>query len=98
MELKEFIGKVVYCPSTKRNYTVSQITAPEFKVQDINKNAYGTYSTYCYENQNGDPISRGLLEFVDPSLKEPFIEAFKKYDASEDARLERYTYWLFKSY
>ena len=54
MELKEFIGKVVICRKTNRKYTIREITAPEFVVQDINKNAYGTYSTYCYENQNGD--------------------------------------------
>lgn len=98
MELKEFIGKVVISPTTKRKYTISKITSPEFFVQDINKNAYGTYSSYCYETQNGDPISRGLLVFEEPSLKEPFIEAFKKYDATEDARWERYEFWLYKSY
>ena len=98
MELKEFIGKVVICRKTNRKYTIREITAPEFVVQDINKNAYGTYSTYCYENQNGDPVSRGLLDFEDASLKEPFIEAFAKYDATEDAKWERYSYWLYKSY
>lgn len=96
MELKDFIGKVVIEAKTKTRYVLSEITAPYIQVREEKQNQYGTYSHYCYETINGNPISEGILLFEDASLTEPFKKLYTAYCRSEDARWESYGYWMRK--
>ena len=96
MELKDFIGKVVIGTKTGKRYVVDKITAPCFQIRDESPNRYGTYSCYCYETINEDPISSGALRFEDSSLTELYKQAYYAHCRSEDGRWENYGYWMRK--
>ncbi len=96
MELKDFIGKIVISPTTKKRYVLYEITAPKIKAWTEKPEPNGHYCCYCWETINGDPISNGYLVFEDESLTEPFKIAFDAYCRTEDARWEDYGYWLHK--
>ena len=98
MELKDFIGAVVFSPHTKMHYTITQITAPEICVVCTTPNRLGYYPNYCYETINGDPFTNGYLVFENPALTTPFKAAYDAYCRTEDAYWENYDYWLHKSY
>ena len=94
MELKEFIGQVVFTRDSKRRFLIKEITAPEICIVSEKPGISGYPEHYAYQTINGDPITNGSLVFENPALKEPFIEAFEAYSHTEDARCERYFYWL----
>lgn len=96
MELKNFIGKVVICPSTKRRYVLSEITAPTIRVLTEKPNANGIRRQYYWTTINGDPITNGTLFFEDSSLTEPFKKAYETYSRSKNAYWEEYGYWMRK--
>ena len=94
MELKEFIGKVVISTQSKERYVLQEITAPEIEVRTEKPNERGYYSYYCWETINGDPISRGDLQFEETSLTEPFKAAYTAYCRTKDAYWESYGYYM----
>ena len=94
MELKDFIGKVVISTTSKTRYVLKEITAPEISVITEKPNEHGYHPCYCWETINGDPISNGYLMFEDESLTEPFKAAYEAYSRTEDARWERYGYYM----
>ena len=96
MELKSFIGQVVISSATKRRFILKEITAPEICVVTEKPGTSGYFEHYVFETVNGDPISTGALVFENPALTEPFKQAFEAYSHTEDARWERYHYWLMK--
>ena len=96
MELKDFIGKVVISTDTKKRFILSEITAPKISARAEQLNSLGYPSYYFWETIHGDPISRGILIFEDAALTEPFKAAFETYSRTEDARWERYFYWMSK--
>ena len=93
-ELKSFIGKPVVNTATNRRFLLREITSPEIKVVTTEPESSGYYGTYVYKTINGDPFSTGLLIFEDPSLNQPFQEAYKAYCCSKDAFWEEYGYWM----
>ncbi len=95
--LKDFLGKVVVDPKTKRRYKLDEITAPYIEVVTVEPNARGYHENYCCECNSGDPISNGTLVFEDPTLTEPFKKLYNAYCRTEDAYWENYGYWLHKS-
>ncbi len=96
MELKDFIGKVVFSPTTKRRYILRSITAPKIKAETEKPDMNGHHACYCWETINGDPISNGSLVFEDASLTEPFKTAYTAYCRTMDAYWENYGYWMRK--
>ena len=97
MELKEFIGKIVIRSSDKKRLFITEITAPEIKVQTVEPASHGYHTCYCWETINGDPITNGYLIFEDESLTEPFKKAYDTYCRTEDAYWENYGYYMRKS-
>ena len=94
MELKDFIGKTVISTATNRRFRIQEITSPEIEVVTLEPEASGYYGTYVFRTINGDPFSTGRLTFEDPSLAEPFGEAYEAYCRTEDARWEEFDYWM----
>lgn len=94
MVLKDFIGKVVVRPDTKRRYFITGITSPEFRVQEIDPDINGYRKCYCYRTINGDPITNGYLAFEDTRLTEPFKRVFNAHSRSENGYWEEYDYWM----
>ena len=94
MELKAFIGAIVYAPQTKRRFTLTSITAPEIGVMAVEPDARGIREHYVYRTMNGDPISNGILVFEDPALTVPFQAAYRAYCSTEEAYWESYGYWM----
>jgi len=96
LEIKDFIGKVVIDSSTGKRYVLSEITSPLLKVQVEQPDANGYRSGYCFPTINGDPISNGTLLFEDPTLTDPFKEAYNAYCRTEAAYYEEIGYWMRK--
>ena len=96
MEIKDFIGKVVVNTKTKTRYILTEITAPEICAKAVKVNSSGYLSHYCWETINGDPFTNGDLIFEEEALNEPFKKMFDAYSRTEDARWERYGYYLMK--
>lgn len=94
MELKDFIGQVVFWGDSGRRHLLKEITAPEICIVTEKPGSSGYLEHYVFRTINGDPFSNGTLIFENPALKEPFIEAFEAYSRTEDARCENYFYWL----
>lgn len=94
MELKEFIGKVVFAPTTGKRFLIDEITAPEICVATVAPGPYGQPLHYTYETINGDPFTKGTLIFEDAALLEPFKAAYNAYCRTEDAYWENYAYYL----
>lgn len=96
MELKDFIGKIVISPKTKKRYVLQQITAAIIEAKSQQPDERGYCSSYRWETINGDPISNGQLVFEDKSLTEPFKKAYAAHYSTQDAYWENYGYWMRK--
>ncbi len=96
MELKDFIGKTVINTETKGRFKIDEIISSEIVVVTEKPKENGYHSYYGFCTSNGDPISKGVLVFEDPSLKAPFIKAYMAYCRTEEARWEAYGYWLMR--
>ena len=96
MEIKDFINKIVVSQNSGEKMFITDISGAYIKTQTTKPAAHGYYTNYRYDTINGDPIKNGYLIFEDPSLKDPFIEAYERYSNTEDARFEVYEYWMRK--
>ncbi len=96
MELKEFIDKVVICPTNNKRYLLYEIKGPTISALEEQPNTFGTRFYYSWETINGDPITNGYLVFEDQSLTEPFKQAYEAYSRTKDAYLETYEYYMRK--
>ena len=94
MQLKDFVGKIVL--RKQKCYALYNITAPEIEIVSVLPDEHGHHTFWVYETINGDPITTGALTFEDPSLKEPFLEAYNAYCRTEDAYWEEYGYWMMR--
>ena len=96
MVIKDFIGKVVYCVANGKEYELYEITSPCIAVRATKPDSLGCRECLSYMTINGDPISNGTLVFKDPTLKAPFLAAYKSYCHSRSAYWEEYGYWMRK--
>ena len=94
MNIKDFLGKVVFSSKTKTRYILTEITASYIVAKKENNNSSGHPSHYMWKTINGDPITNGTLVFEDSSFIEPFKKAYMDYCHSQDAYWEEYGYWM----
>ena len=94
MEVKDFVGKIVVSPSTKKKYILTAITSPEIRAKTVELNSCGYPSHYVWKTINSDPFADGRLVFEDESLGKKFKEVYDQYCHSKDAYLEEYGYWM----
>ena len=93
MEVKDVIGRTVFCPRTKACYVIHEVDGVHITVREDKKNGWPSYyrfetGTAPYDNA----IVRGSLVFTDGSLYQPFREAYEAY-RNGPGRLDQYFYW-----
>ena len=93
MELKDFIGKVVIDAENKHRYELYRIDAVEVAAKALPPHS-GCYVWRTGTGPYDNAIARGTLVFEDPSLYEPFKALYEAYGHSEEARIERYMYYM----
>ena len=94
MELREFVGKLVFSARTGEKFVITDITAPEIRVATVALGTYGYPRHYVYETMNGDPFSNGSLVFEDEHLLNPFKAAYAAYCRTEDAYWDNFGYYM----
>ena len=92
MEIKDFIGKVVIVPKTKKRYVLKEITSPYIAVQEENNVNSGI--SIIYDTINGDPFEKGILIFEDTTLAELFKAVYDAYCRTKNAYYEEIGYWM----
>ena len=93
MQLKDFIGKVVIGKENRWRYVLHRIDAVDIAAQALPPHS-GFYVWRTGTGPYDNAIARGTLEFEDPSLYEPFKALYEAYGHSEEARIERYMYYM----
>ena len=92
VEIKDFIGKVVIAPKTKKRYVLKEITSPYIAVKEDDNVNSGI--SIIYDTINGDPFEKGILIFEDRTLTEPFKAAYDAYCRTPNAYYEETGYWM----
>jgi hypothetical protein len=98
MKIKDFIGKVVKSKNTGKKYVLYEIDGVAITVREVEKNQYGTYSTYCWKTGTApydNAIAKGELVFEDEKLTELFRECYENYIHTE-GRYDQYFYYSMK--
>ena len=96
MEIKDFIGRVVIQPTTRRRFLLSEITSPYIRIKSELPGENGYHSYSILNIISTDPITDGRLIFENPALTEPFKAAFGRHLHSKDSYWEDYGYWMRK--
>lgn len=94
MQLKDFIGKPLISAGGQR-LLLTRITAPYLQVV-TDRPTNGHHTFYRYDTINGDPISKGVWVFEDPTLKAPFLRAYNAHCRSQAGYCEEIGYWMRK--
>lgn len=98
MKIDDFIGKIVQHKETGKQYILYRIDGVQITVREIEKNKYGTYTTYCWKTGTApydNAIAKGILVFEDGKLTKPFRECYEIYQHTE-GKHDQYFYYMSK--
>ena len=89
VELKEFIGQPVVVEG--KTATLHDITSYEICVKNSNGSFYAWRTgTAAYDNA----VANGIIQFVNKSLQQQFVELYEQYVNSDDGSIEAYAYYM----